>query len=304
MNNVNWKIIFTILLIASFIIPVSASPEYVNSTNLTAWYRFDENTGTVLIDSSVNKYNSSSITNFAWTDGKYKKAGSFNGATSYAIIPYTSLACNGSMSLLTNFNTTNLTKTEQAIIGQTGSMVGRNYQAYIEYNKFKFLVANGTAQSTATFTTSVSANKTYFVAFTVSGNSVKMYLYDGINWFNETKTTTVLLKQNSTGEYKIGGMSTAYHNTMWHGWIDNLIIFNRVLTTSEISTMSNNSMYVGSTADALNLTKPILASAGIMTVINPYDYTKIFLLITITFNKLFQLVITMFGWLTRGDDNG
>lgn len=208
--------------------------ENVNTTNLLGLYRFDEGSGTKLVDSSGLNHNSSSVSNIAWINSTYGTSGSFNGVNSYAVVPYTSLACNGSMSILTHFKTTNLTKSEQAIIGQTGGMVQRNYQPYLAYNKFKFLIANGTTQSTATFTTAIVANTTYFVAFTVSGKTVKMYLFNGATWVNETKTVTVSLQQGGAGEYKVGGMSTSYHNTMWEGTLDNLMVYNRTLSEAEI----------------------------------------------------------------------
>jgi len=281
-----WFLVLFLILLTSSL----ASAENVNSTNLTVWYKFDENAGTVLVDSSGHQYNSSSTTNLTWTTGQYKTAGSFNGASSLVTIPASSLSTNNTMTIISVFNTSTVSKDEQTIISQLGGLALRNYQLLLNYDKPRLVVGNGTSSYTKTFNILIIPNKTYFIAVTMSGTNEKLYLWNGTGWYTETGTSTIPLKANNTQDFKIGGVSPTYSTTMWTGWIDNLMIWNRVLTDSEIQTIGNNSMYFSRSSDFMNYTTPLIATYAPITIVNPYDYVKIFLFGIIAFCEMLVLM--------------
>lgn len=63
------------------------SPYDIPTDGLVGWWKFDENTGTNVYDSSGNGNNGTAIGGMTWTDGKYNTAGNFDGVDDYVTIP-------------------------------------------------------------------------------------------------------------------------------------------------------------------------------------------------------------------------
>jgi len=63
------------------------SPYDIPTDGLVGFWKFDENTGTNVSDSSGNGNHGTASGGMTWTDGKYNTAGSFDGVDDYVTIP-------------------------------------------------------------------------------------------------------------------------------------------------------------------------------------------------------------------------
>ncbi len=221
---------------------VSAVPVYVadpyakvNTSGLIAWYRFDENLGTSIIDSSGLGHNSTATKEIGWTNLKYNSACSFNGVNSSISLPNNGMTCNNTMSFACWFNTTtnSTSKSQQVFISQTSGTLNRNYEIYLNGPTPTFLIGSGSDASRISFNNyNVQANHSYFIAYSVNSYSCTMWIYDGKEWYSSTGTFDYVLKKTSSSGFSIGYLSGT--STAWNGSLDNMLIWNRAINQSEV----------------------------------------------------------------------
>jgi Concanavalin A-like lectin/glucanases superfamily len=225
---------------------VSAVPTYtadpylkVNTAGLIAWYRFDENSGNNVFDSSGLRHDSKATNKISWKTLKYNSACYFNGVNSSITLPSNEMTCNNTMSFACWFNTANVSpsKSHQVLISQTSGAVNRNYDIYLNGPTPTILIGSGSDASKISFSGySVKANQNYFIAFAVNNRSCTMWIYDGKKWYNSKGTLDYVLNKTSSSDFSIGYLEGA--STAWAGALDNMLIWNREITQAEVYSLA------------------------------------------------------------------
>jgi hypothetical protein len=200
-------------------------------SGLVAAYGFNEGSGAAVGDAS-GKGNSGTAANTTWSaTGKYGKALSFNGTNSIVSIPNAaSLQLTSGMTLEAWANPSALGTTWRTLLfkQKTGGM---NYALYANNNLGK---PNGQAdiggEKNVVGTAGLALNAWSHVAATYDGSALKLYVNGSL-----VATTAVSGPINtSNGALTIGG------NTVWNEWfkglIDEVRVYNRSLSQSEIQT--------------------------------------------------------------------
>ena len=207
---------------------VSAAP-----SGLVAAYNFDEGTGTTAADSSGNG-NTATLSGATWsTTGKCGKALSFNGTSNYVRVnDSASLHLTTGMTLDAWVNMTGGGSWRTVIFKErTGGMT---YSLYAQNGSNRpvgqvYVNAEQNAQGTA----AVPLNTWTHLATTYDGTTQKLFV-NGVQVASRAQTGSII---SSTGLLKIGG------NAIWSEWfkglIDDVRIYNRALSQSEIQTDMN-----------------------------------------------------------------
>jgi hypothetical protein len=148
------------------------------------------------------------------------------------------LRINGDLTIAAWVKTTNTTKSEMMIITQIAGGNNRNYQLYLTTNAdLQFTHGSGTAQSGyATAGTSLADGKWHHVAFTADYPSGTYYI-DGKNVKSIAMSFDVV--DTSALSYHVGGASAGQTDTMFDGTLDDVRIYNRVLSADEIKRLYN-----------------------------------------------------------------
>jgi hypothetical protein len=201
---------------------------------LVASYNFDAGTGTTLADLSGNA-NTGTITGATWNAaGKYGSALSFNGTSNYVQVPDSnSLDVTTGMTLEAWVNPAALGTAWRTVLfkTQTGGMV---YSLYANQDNTRPIgQVNIGSEINATGTAALGLNAWTHLALTFDGSALRLYV-------NGTLTTTTAIVGSipvSTGVLRMGG------NSIWGEWfsgkIDDVRIYNRALSASEIATDMN-----------------------------------------------------------------
>jgi hypothetical protein len=219
-----------------------SSSEKNYSTNLVAYYTFDEASGTIAYDYSGNGntgtlYNGSTICSGGncpnWVDGKYGKAIKFDGVDDYVQVPDSSTLNLGTGDftiiawIKASFNQS--VTYPQILSKRSGTTDGFLFGLWSD-GKLYMQIA-GTNYATATGP-DLRDNTWHYVAVVRNGSIVTYYI-DGTNKGSFTSTSNM----NSTHSLWIGLDEPAISNTAFNGTIDEVRIYNRALTTQEIQTL-------------------------------------------------------------------
>jgi len=239
------KKILSLLLISLIIIGLftvfnfNVKSQIVGSGNidsgLVGYWRFDENLGTSISDSSGNS-NTGLAIGTSWVTGKYGSGLNFTGNTnSYATIGNSaSLTFTSSLSISAWINCTAIGSITQPIVMKRygSSLYPFEFDYFVTTHKIIFGFYNGTWNQVGTATSSCSANVLHFVGIAFNGTGV-LFDIDGV--FSSVALVGVL--PTNTANVTIGWKddSTSFFN----GMIDDVRIYNRVLSISEFSTLNN-----------------------------------------------------------------
>jgi glucose/arabinose dehydrogenase/PKD repeat protein len=213
-------------------------------SGFVAAYGFDEGTGTVLIDASGNGRDGT-ITGATWTLGKYGHALDFDGTDSVAL---PDLDLTGAFSVMGWM----LTRTLHS--NTCGSFVMKAYDYGIEICQAALFARIGSGGS---FTASVARplttadlNVWRHVAMTYDGAALRMY-FDGalVNEAFGPHTSNDLL-------LRIGRWSS--NTEFWNGGIDEVRIYDRALSGSEVQAAMN--LPIGRTSARLTIVQPTTAT--------------------------------------------
>ncbi len=212
------------------------APEYVTpadpgKTNLVALFALDGNT-----NDSSGKGNNGTVTGAAeWVAGVVGQALQFNGTSNY-------VDCGSGASLnLTDAVTIatwvkmDFTAGDRKIAGnQDGTTGGYKIGLYTD-NKVEFEIRTSSNASTLTRNeaggTALQQGEWYHVAgvYSKQGQFIRTYVFGNLD--REMATTAVL--GSSTGTFKLGREPSS-SNYFWLGAMDDVEIFNRVLSQEEI----------------------------------------------------------------------
>jgi len=200
---------------------------------LVGWWRFDEGTGTIASDSSGNA-NTGTINGATWVDGEYEKALSFDGETSYVIIPDNSNLDFGTDDFTISFwfNPTSLTWSNILYKRADSNGVNAGYQIVVHNNRFYAIIGDGTNGVTV-LSNSISAGVWQHCLLVVNHAGSAQFYVNGLASGSPISMTSVGNTNNDI-PLKIGGNSAYYT-----GILDEVRIYNRALPLTEIQAEFN-----------------------------------------------------------------
>jgi chitodextrinase len=217
-------------------VTVTVSNTAVPPPGLIGFWNFDEGTGTVAHDTSGNGYNGT-VNGATWTTGKSNKALSFNGTTNSVVT--TSIPLTNTFSISAWVNPTVTTQGAYSRIAETHYDGGLYLGTDLTGTKYKFIVntGNGTAGTCGSAYGCAEGGTVtsgwHMVTATFDGITAKLYV-DGTLVASETFLAPV----NTTLPLYIG----AYYGGNGYGWngvIDDVRLYNRALTSTEVNTLLN-----------------------------------------------------------------
>ena len=208
---------------------------------LVAAYAFDEGSGTTVTDASGQGL-TGTISGATWTtSGKYGKALSFNGTSSYVDLGNpTALQLTGSMTLSAWVNAAANLADDGQIIAKSDGTSGWQFKTSPDTGPetFGFGVSPTSTTITQRYSTTVrSLNTWYHVAgvYNATTQTLDIYVNGVLN--DGTLSGTVPASQvNSSVNVNIGRRTGGFY---FNGLIDEVRVYNRALTQAEIQTDMN-----------------------------------------------------------------
>jgi chitodextrinase len=206
---------------------------------LVAAYSFDEGAGTSASDASGNGH-AGTITGATWSAGKFGNALSFNGANSMvSIADANDLDLGTAMTLSAWVNPAVLSDWRTVILKERPN--GLSYALYAHDTARPAVYINtGGADIAADGSQSLPGNTWSHIAATYDGAMLRLYV-NGSQVGSQSVTGNMVASASSL---RIGG------NTVWNeffsGLIDEVRIYNRVLSAAEIQADSNTPIDLGS----------------------------------------------------------
>jgi len=205
---------------------------------LVGSWHFDEGSGTTAYDSSGNS-NDGAINGATWVDGKFKKALSFDGSDDYVNCGNdASLDITGSITVeaRVKVNSTGLSGYRRILSKREGSE-SCGYILTVNDGTPKFIIGNGSSNVSAVSNIDLETDKWYHILGFWDGIDTIKILVDRI----ERGSNTVTSLASSSHSVYIG--SDTDGNYCFDGIIDEVRIYNKALSSEEISDLYNNYGY-------------------------------------------------------------
>ncbi len=206
------------------------SPEV--DPSCVAYWKFDEGTGSTLIDSSQYGHNGT-ITGAIWVSGRIGNALEFDGSEDYVNVPHTTDLNLDQITMEGWIYPTYIPATGFLHIikkGDQGSTINTNYRLCIHDKLLSLGVGDGASwYGYYESVTELTTNKWYHVAVTYDGYNASIYL-NGVR-DNHYISATQHIPVNRTEALRIGDN---YAMEYYQGKIDEMTIYNRELTKAEI----------------------------------------------------------------------
>ena len=226
----------------------SAKNNNATSSNLIAYYPFDSSFN----DASGYSYNLTAVGNPSFVQGRYGGAVFFNNpmnayGTQYLINNTlgNSVANGGPITVSCWFNmTTSSGTTTQPVVyylGTSYTQCGIGANVNCSSNQLVVVFCTASMSNVSYFTSTISANTMYHLVVTYDGSTITAYLNN-----SSIGSASVTGAFKYTGQLRIGdGGLTSGNYDGWVGWVDDFRIYNRVLTTAEITGLYSGSSGVG-----------------------------------------------------------
>lgn len=206
-----------------------------NDSNLISYYRMEGNSN----DSKGSNNGSDTSVTYSASYGKFGQGASFNGTTSMI-----SLGDVNAFELTNNFTVFAWVKSGangafQGIVGKAQETTYQGWNLAKESdNKYKFIMFNGNAPGYhAATANSASTDTTNWIFLAGVRDSGTATIY--INATAQTTTTTQAPLAATSQPALIGRYYGNTNNYYWNGYIDEVAIFNRALSATEISNYYN-----------------------------------------------------------------
>ena len=216
-------------------------PNYVPTSNLTAWYSFTGNAN----DGSTNGYNGTVNGATLTTDrfGNTNSSYNFNGTNNYISLPTGFTTGSASKSFSVWFYLTNGTYNFVLDGGTSvnGSSFGLFWNSNPTINKLTF---HGDGTTYDYEFTDINFNQWYHTVITYDGTTVKSYL-NGV--YIGSKIVT--LNTSTTSNIKVGCRNNT--SAYFVGKIDDIGVWNRALTQQEITDLYNSNSCPNPPASAI-----------------------------------------------------
>ncbi|WP_433511797.1 LamG-like jellyroll fold domain-containing protein [Nonomuraea sp. CA-143628] len=209
---------------------VTAAP---TNPGLVAAYGMEEGTGTTVGDSS-GKNNTGAATDTTWANGKHGKALSFNGSSSWVTVPHAeSLRLTNALTLSAWVQPTAVDDWRTVLMKENDD--GPAYGLYAAYDGGPLgWLQNATTSKTVVGHDPLPLNQWSHLAVTYNGTIITLYL-NGTQ-IDQTPMTGNLADDG--GALRLGG-NNLWDDEFYSGLIDDVRIYNRVQTATEIQTDMN-----------------------------------------------------------------
>jgi fibronectin type 3 domain-containing protein len=259
-------------------------------TGLVAAYGFDEGSGTTTADRSGNN-NTGTLSNATWsTSGKFGNALFFNGTSARVNVnDSSSLDLTSGMTLEAWVKPTLANTTFQTVLlkAQSGNLVYSLYSNTDTGKPDTEAIIGGSAKVLGAPSSPPIGSWSYLTA-TYDGSNLRLFL-NGTQIAQQAVSGSIT---TSTGALGIGG------NSVWgewfNGWIDEVRIYNRALSASEIQNDMFTSVTPDTTPPTITAKTPAPGSAGI-NVGTP---------VTATFNEFLRTSTINSSTFLLKDSNG
>jgi hypothetical protein len=241
------------------------------TSGLVGYWKFDDGSGTTAVDSSASSNNGMLNGGPTWTTGRINGALSFNGSSAEVDINKNVLDTSKDYSVAAWVQLSNPNVWASAV-SQDGTNVSGFYLQYTNPSipnggRFAFsLISSDSTQSPTTRAFSPfnpSTNIWYHLVgvHDATNNQIKLYVNGTL-----VDTQSVGAAWNAVGETVIGrGRYGGNPVDFWPGLIDDVHMYNRVLSAQDVATLYNSAP--GQTSSAFT---PIRPPATPLAVRNPY----------------------------------
>ncbi|MGM0881101.1 MAG: LamG-like jellyroll fold domain-containing protein [Bacillota bacterium] len=216
----------------------NATVQVVADTNLKAWFKFDETSGTTAADSSGFGNNGTVINGAAWTAGNRGNAVQLDGTNDYSALPagVVSNADTASLTAWVNLDTVS----NWARIFDFGS--GTSTYMYLSpkngaNSKIRFAIKNdGSSEQIIEGTSALAAGGWHHVAVTLNGATGILYV-DGVEAGRNSAMTLKPSDLGATTQNWIG--RSQFPDPYLDGRVDDFRIYNRAITATEVMSVMN-----------------------------------------------------------------
>ncbi len=222
---------------AAIAVTVSNTAGSIPTAGLIGYWNFDENSGSIAHDTSGSGYNAT-LTGAVWTTGKINSGLSFNGSTNYGVTP--NIALGNTFSISTWVSPTVTSQGGYVRILETQYYGGMYLGMDASGSKYKFIVNNGAGSSGscgAAFGCAQGGTVTsgwHLLTATFDGATATLYVDNAV-----VATDTFTAPANTNYPLYIaryyGG--NGYN---WNGAMDEVRLYNRALTSAEVSAIYNH----------------------------------------------------------------
>jgi hypothetical protein len=229
-------------IILSYFLVIFSTTVYADiNSGLVGWWRFEEGTGTTTVDSSGNGNTGTLVSGPTWKTG-CKRAGCLNIAgTSYVEVNNSSsLAITGAITISAWVKVTSFA-TYRGIVGKTSSHIPAPYDYYIHTDgAITFYSGNGgsggggASHDGYRSQGSITAGVWRFIAVTYTGGNsgTVIHYIDGLYNSSNALSYSEATANNAAKKLYIGTREDGV--TQMLGDIDDIRIYNRVLTAQEV----------------------------------------------------------------------
>ncbi len=210
------------------------------TSGLLGYWPFNENSGTVAHDQSGNNHDAT-LSNTTWATGLLGSALAFNGSNSQGVtnsIPFTN-----TFSISAWVNPAVTSQASFAAIGQSQASSGFYLGVDSTGTQYKFFVNSGNGSTGACAFSSVVSGCAqggtvtsgwHLIAGTYDGATGSLYVDGAL-----VASDTFAAPSNTSVALEIGRGFTS--NSSWNGALDDVRLYNRAVSASEISSLSTTS---------------------------------------------------------------
>lgn len=239
------------LLVGAETASAAAIARPANNLGLVGYWPFDEGHGTQAGDFSGNGRNGTLINSPQWVAGKVGGALDFNGSTTYVELP--------TEPTLTNNFTLSAWIYRRSTSGRIldKGNIGTDPSGAIEWTPGSLVPNNSTS---ATVSTSPPLNEWVHVAVTFSSGTVRFY--QNGQFISQSNMDWTSFTAHATHIWKIGRRASAA-DANFNGLIDEVRMYNRVLSDAEVAGLHQTSRVVVNASSAL-LTSNSSLSTGLL----------------------------------------